>query len=663
MLPSQRWLAGLCAVTLLAATESQAADTCGQKTRVPIERQLRQLYLDLLGRPPSLTEYQAARDKGAIAPEDVQALMGRDEFYDRMRRYHRALFKANISASVFNNGDSRLSGNGSVGNPYGLRTTPINNVRGRTVGCDPNILQDDCNAFDEDPQANLGPKVCRDANGVPLPVSFDYDTNFFQCTQLDLTDASLTTCAAAVTKGALPDKYLYFCDMRRDAKNILHPFKCLPDPARSTTAPLTQEVLETGTNRVVSFAYPSPVPPAASVTQLDRCTLTLDLRNKLKGAYQVQRGCIQREGYVLVNSPFWETPTRQVAACAIEAQTRPVNPATLESCDTNRFLGDRSCGCGDGFRRCESGDSKVHQARINAFNTELELITDSVLRREEPYFNILTTRRSFMNGPLSSFYRERQGAAFFTNVTPPVSPELLPNLPYSQADTWVEYTRGDQHSGVLTTPAFLYRFPTYRARTNAFYDALLCQAFVPPAGVSFPPPEDACNRENNLAKRCGCKYCHATLEPTGAHWGRFSERGATYLDPSIYPRFSPKCRDCALSGDTTCGGDCANYVMQAYDGDGAQSLGLLKTYLYRTPSEEANIESGPERLVQHMRVTGDLERCAIHRVWNEFIGRPMTFQEEQLYLETLVNGFAEDNHNMKLLIRRILATDAYRRID
>ncbi|HSP80551.1 MAG TPA: DUF1501 domain-containing protein, partial [Myxococcaceae bacterium] len=27
-------------------------------------------------------------------------------------------------------------------------------------------------------------------------------------------------------------------------------------------------------------------------------------------------------------------------------------------------------------------------------------------------------------------------------------------------------------------------------------------------------------------KRCGCNYCHATIEPVGAHWGRFAERAA-----------------------------------------------------------------------------------------------------------------------------------------
>jgi hypothetical protein len=236
-------------------------------------------------------------------------------------------------------------------------------------------------------------------------------------------------------------------------------------------------------------------------------------------------------------------------------------------------------------------------------------------------------------------------------------------VPYGETETWVEYTRDAYHSGVLTTPAFLYRFPTQRARTNQFYEALLCKSFVPPAGVSFPSPEDSCNRENNLAKRCGCKYCHATLEPTGAHWGRFAERGAVWLDPTQFPRYSPKCRDCALAGDTNCGGDCGNYVMRAFDGDGAQSLGLLTTYLYRTPSEEVNIEAGPELLVERMKLSGELERCTVRRVWAEFVGRPMTFEEEQLYLESLVDSFARSNHSMKQLIQTVLATDAYRRID
>jgi len=228
---------------------------------------------------------------------------------------------------------------------------------------------------------------------------------------------------------------------------------------------------------------------------------------------------------------------------------------------------------------------------------------------------------------------------------------------------FVEYIRDEQHSGVLTTPAWLLRFPTQRSRVAQFYDAFLCKHFAPPADAVVPPPEDSCNRENNLAKRCGCNYCHATIEPTGAHWGRYGERNAQYLSPDLFAKFDAKCRDCALAGNVSCDGECGNYVMQAYDGDGALSLGLLKTYLYRTPEEEPNISGGPRLLVQRMLQTGDLERCAVKRVWKEFTGRPMSSQEEGMYLQQMVEGFVTDGHNLKALIQRVVTSDAYRRID
>lgn len=666
MLRERFCFAALATVALLSGAASAQDAVCAPVTKVPLERHLRQLSLDLLGRPPTLDEYRAVQAKGSITEDDIRAMMDREEFYSRMRGYHRALLRSNISVSVYNNGNSRFSGTGAVGNPWGLRGNTAPALRGANgQGCDAFIEQAKCNTVQQDPQLEppLASKRCYDEQGVPLPVSVDYDTTYFSCTRLDTAAAPIASCDAAVTAGKIAAKYLLFCDMRwvsGDTKQA-HPFQCVPDPARSTTAPLTQEELDAN-GKVTAFVYPSP-PANTSLTRLDRCTLDLTLKSGVKGAWAPARGCIQREGYSLVPAPFWSTSTAQVAVCAIEAQARVVNPYTLESCETARFASDRSCGCGDKLRRCESNDTtQVHDARVKAFNNEPELIADSVLRRDEPYFNILTTRRSFLNGTLSEFYRSNQGVGVFT-VTPPLPTDALPSVPYAQADTWQEYTRGPQHSGVLTTPSFLYRFPTYRSRVNEFYEAFLCKSFVPAPGGSLPSPDDACNRENNLAKRCGCNYCHATIEPTGAHWGRYGERVAQYLSPEQFPRFDPKCRDCALSGDTNCGGECAQYVMQAYDGDGANSLGLLKTYLYRTPEEELNIEGGPQTLVQRMMQTGDLERCAVKRIWNEFLGRPMSAEEQRLYLQPLADDFLTSGHRLKALIQRVLTTDAYRRID
>jgi len=634
-------------------------EVCDQSS-VSIERRLRQVYLDVIGRPPTLEEYRFTQNKGAILPEDVRELMGREEFFTKMKGYHRALLRANISSSIYAEGDSRLQTTGAGLQPLGIRGNPSSGLRGQIgAGCDAFVMQDDCNTNRQDTHLDPGTKLCRDGAGIPLPVSVDYNNNNYSCALI----AAAADCNEAIGKvdatgRTLPAKHLLFCDMRRLADNTLKPHYCLPDVSKPQTAALTVEELDSD-GKVVAFVNPTPT--AGQLTRLNRCTLNLNT-DPIKGRFSVQAGCIQREGVVLTTPPYFDTSgSATTPVCAIEAQTRDVNPYTMESCETRRFLTDRSCGCGVSSRRCDQGSGLLYSQRIAAVNEEPLRLIDSVIRRDEDYFTILTSRRSFINGVLSQMYREKQNETVW-QVTPPTSREAIPNVPLTST-SWAEYTRDEQASGVLTTPAFLYRFPTQRARVNQFYNAFLCKHFSPPAGEDAPAPEDSCNRENNLAKRCGCSYCHATIEPTGAHWGRYGERNAQYLDPARYPKVDARCRDCALSGDTTCNNECGNYVMQAYDGDGANSLGQLRTYLYRTPDEEPNIAAGPKLLVERMMQTGDLERCAVSNLWNELLGRPMTAAEEAMYLKKLTEGFTTKKHNLKELILEVVSTEAYRRID
>jgi hypothetical protein len=629
---------------------------------VALERRVRQLYLDLLGRPPTMAEYRFYQAKGDILEDDLAAMMGHEAFYDRMRGYHRALLRSNISASIFANGDMRLSTIPQGLSPLGIRGNPSSPLRGQNgASCDAFIMQDDCNANRQDSHFEPATKRCRDAYGVPLPVSVDYSADQYQCEPI----AGASDCTAAVGKPdasgtTLPQKHLLFCDMRR-VGNTLTPHYCRPNPNAPQTAALTTEVFDTNNEFVIAFVNPSPMP--GQLTRLNRCTLDLNLNGNIKGRYSVPQGCVQREGVVLADAPYWmPAGTPKQAMCAIEAQTRSVNPWTQESCSTGRFTSDRSCGCGVNSTRCESATGLLHTARINAINDEPTLIADSVLRRDEDYFTILTTRRSFVNGTLSQLYRQNQSPQVWL-VSPPTARDAIPNVPLFDTATWAEYTRDENASGVLTTPSWLYRFPTQRARVNHFYEVFLCKHFAPEAGAVAPPPEDSCNRENNLAKRCGCSYCHATIEPMGAHWGRFGERNAQYLNPDQFPKLDTRCRDCALAGDTSCNNECGNYVMQAFDGDGANSLGLLRTYLYRTPEEEPNVAGGPRLLVQRFMQTGELEKCAVRNLWHHLLGRPMTTPEESLYLAPLAQQFANEQHNLKALMRAIVSTDAYRRID
>jgi len=251
-----RWRWSVWALVLAATSASAQSQTatCSTAKTVPVTRQLRQLYLDLLNRPPTIAEYQAAQARGSITTDDIRALMATDEFYNRMRLYHRSLFKSNVVASVYDNGDTRLTGTlatgnpGDPGNPMALRGNTAATLRGgRNLACNQNIQQSQCNAVREDTQGEPATKQCYDANGVPLPVSYDYDTANYVCTQLAATD-----CAAAVTAGLLPDKYLYYCDMRRDTTNVLHPFRCNVDNTKPGQETLVTEELDAN-GRVTAY--------------------------------------------------------------------------------------------------------------------------------------------------------------------------------------------------------------------------------------------------------------------------------------------------------------------------------------------------------------------------------------------------------------------------
>src|SRR5205814_378415 len=87
----------------------------------------------------------------------------------------------------------------------------------------------------------------------------DYDNTMYTCTQLAAAD-----CNAAVTANLIPDKHLYFCDMRRLATGLA-PHLCLPSLANTNTAGLTQEVLDSN-NRAIAYVNPAPAAPAAAAS-------------------------------------------------------------------------------------------------------------------------------------------------------------------------------------------------------------------------------------------------------------------------------------------------------------------------------------------------------------------------------------------------------------
>jgi hypothetical protein len=373
----------------------------------------------------------------------------------------------------------------------------------------------------------------------------------------------------------------------------------------------------------------------------------------------------RREGFRRVRA-YW-TGGAEVRMCAYEAQDRANSAYTGASC-AGQQLRDASCGCGPEGAYCMPAvasqtalASRAEYKVRTALNDEPLQIVSSVVERDEDYFEIFTTRRSFATGPLVYLYRNQLAAAQGIELGRPAAPAALPDAPYSD-ESWHEFVRDPEHAGVLTTAAYLGRFPTWRSRVSQFRSAFMCRPFSPATG-SLPAPDDACTREPSLARRCGCQNCHAAIEPMTAWFGRWAERSARFLPAEQFPAFDPNCQQCALTG-AGCTDRCrTQYVIDTVDADGARYAGTLRGFLYRTEVELPRIEEGPAGLVASAVASGELQSCTARTTWSRLMGRPMSENEERALLPELVADFNASGHRYRALVREIVTSAAYRRVD
>jgi hypothetical protein len=373
----------------------------------------------------------------------------------------------------------------------------------------------------------------------------------------------------------------------------------------------------------------------------------------------------RREGVVRMKH-YWSRET-EIRTCAYEAQERTQSARTGFSC-AGQALRDPSCGCGPRGVLCMPAvnlstalPSRAEHLVRSALNEEPLAIVASVVGRGENYYDIFTTRRSFVTGPLALLYEHQIGSLQGIEISAPAPKDALPIVPYEDT-SWHEYLSEPEHAGVLTTPAYLGRFPTWRARVSQFRTAFMCRPFSP-GSAALPSPDDPCTREPNLARRCGCKNCHAAIEPMTAWFGRWAERSASYLAPAEYPAFDTYCQQCALSGQS-CTTRCrTQYVTDTFDADGARFAGTLRGYLYRAKDEQRRIDEGPRGLVASAITSGELPICTARTLWGRLLGRPMSDDEASRVVPELVQRFDRSRHDYRALVRAIVTSPSYRRID
>jgi hypothetical protein len=370
--------------------------------------------------------------------------------------------------------------------------------------------------------------------------------------------------------------------------------------------------------------------------------------------------------------PYWEPdPTKTIKVCAFDAQaaktyTLPAGDpdAGTLSCDHVLAVGKaKSCGCGPNLDYCMIGS--VQTAVLTSMREQLLRSVDDATSKP-PYSDLLTSKRAYVNGPLSHYFRylgQRQTFSRTQNLYQP-SDGALPDIPYLSTDTWKPIDRLAPHSGVLTLPAYLLRFQTNRARANRYRIAFEGQFFQPPS-----TKDTACNKDgDDLTQRCVCRSCHVTLEPMAAYFGLLSEAGTTSLQDFTreYPSLTACSKGISPASTTWCDRfytatpDLVDPDVRPYK---------LKAAHYADkahPDVQPHFDSGPGKLAADDIASGLFHQVTTRRMFLMLMKRePNLDAASQDFEGDLLDGIAKEfqaSEDLKQLVKRLVKLPTYRRM-
>jgi hypothetical protein len=338
------------------------------------------------------------------------------------------------------------------------------------------------------------------------------------------------------------------------------------------------------------------------------------------------------------------------------------------------------CGCGVGLERCIPGTGPTNDPASFVIPTNavlgagLPLGTATATRsawarywwgeeavqflertfaEDRDVRTLLTGKGTWVNGPLTAFYKHgaaaswgngREQAFNYAVPTPVVDPASLPRLLPHDTDAWQPVaTRGTYAAGLLTTPIFLTKYATRRARAHAVYQAFLCKDFI--AGNT---PITA-SENPDLAKRPGCATCHATLEPMAAFFARTVESTWTWLPPEKFPTDATLCRK-AANGSVNA--NCPTFYDSAFATTQA-------SYLKGSFNAPQNADRGPAGLASDVVASPEFARCVVRTIGDALM--PGRFGDGDAALEaSLTKVFVEEGFRVRPLLRALVTSEAYR---
>ena len=373
------------------------------------------------------------------------------------------------------------------------------------------------------------------------------------------------------------------------------------------------------------------------------------------------------EGWVEVH-PYWlADPNATVRVCAFDAQAFDTSSAGTP-CNSLSAGGDRECGCGPEMNFCweygpQYGSGEGLAKVLLGLNEQMLRIIDDHTVGGAPYSQMLTTTRTYQNGPIRHWKRYlaqmadlQQTFNFYMEGDAPLVDE-----PNYLDETWTAAERSpDWHSGILTLPAFTLRFQTNRARANRFRIAFMGEYFQPPADddVVGCDPDD-----EDVTQRCPCRHCHQSLEPMAAYWSDISEAGSSLLNhPEYFIDYQP---NCIGSQDIFC---TRFYVTEP---DAYRAGYRLSKQWADDPTPvhqqiKQNVDLTPAALAKQVVEDGTFARTTVENLFKTLMGRdpvldPLNPDNEKEIVDEL-SAELQATDDFKLLVKRIVALPEYRRM-
>ena len=349
---------------------------------------------------------------------------------------------------------------------------------------------------------------------------------------------------------------------------------------------------------------------------------------------------------------------------------------------TNRiaFQSSPECGCGPGLERCLPSDAEMQGGAAFYFPLHSPLSVDqpidmvrqqtgkwfalwwsqeavhflrSLFQEDHDFREILTSRATYVNGPLAQFYKQVSPSSccgaeasfgMVQELEPLFNPTNVPKdlLPHDVSKWQYVKDRGPHAAGLLTMPIFLEKFASRRARGATLYTAFLCKSFVAEA-VELAP-----STEPNLMVRPGCSTCHATLEPLAAYFSRVEETSWTFLPAKFFPTTNATCKKNAQG---KLPGQCNPF----YDADFASDQGATLRGAYASATHANEEPAGAGRDIV---ASPEFAQCAARRVASSFLGRALTPDDAAL-LTDLSATFVANGYHPRALVSALVRSPAY----